>query len=118
MHVKHWPSGNYFYIICENHITHTGMLAKVQCLNCIVLYLDEPNKTCLPVSNVIPVADFLVEALHGPHVSRALWKGQTGRRWLIGVVDVHKVEWQGQWEGCAAVGLGPPLTPRDDCGAV
>lgn len=43
---------------------------------------------CRPVSNVVPATVILMEALHCPHVSRALLEGQTWLGWLIGVMDV------------------------------
>lgn len=72
----------------------------------------------IPVTNVVPATIILVETLHGPHVVRALWEGQTWRGWLICVVNIEEREGQRQWHRCTLVGFCPPLTTRDDRRAV
>lgn len=72
----------------------------------------------IPVTNVVPATIILVETLHGSHVVRALWEGQTWRGWLICVVNIEEWEGQRQRHRCTSVGFCPPLTTRDDRRAV
>lgn len=54
-------------------------------------FAKNPKYQCflpIPVSNVIPAAVILMEALHSPHVLRALLEGQAWLRWLISVMDI------------------------------
>ena len=73
-------------------------------------------KTCLhlPVSYVIPASVFLVEALHGAHVCRALLVGQTGLARRDGVVDVQEGEREGKVGRGPSVRLCTPHTARYD----
>lgn len=67
-----------------------------------------------PVSNVVPAPVLLVKTLHWPHVSWAVWKGQTGRWGQIGVVNVKILEGERKWDWCPLLWFGSPLTARDD----
>lgn len=72
----------------------------------------------LPVSYVVPASVLLVEALHGAHVFRALFKGQTGLAGCMSVVDVHEGERESQVGGCSFVRLCTPHTPWYDGWAI
>lgn len=99
-----------------NGIVPPGVCAKVVPTSAFVYVAVRADHKA--VCYVAPITNFLMETLHGSHVARAAWEGQTGRRWLVGVVNVEELERQRQRHRYTLVGFCPPLTTRDDLRAV